>query len=87
MNSLVEISDRLMKDYIKNSILKTCSYVATGTITYREYYPKKSKSIIDEIDDVLSSYYGFCKDELEYIKNFEARFRMGRDWDDEDNEL
>lgn len=76
---LIKITEKLMKDYINNSNLKTCSYLATGNITYREYFPKKSKKIIDEIDDILSDYYGFDAEELDYIKKFEARFRMGKE--------
>lgn len=35
------------------------------------------KAVIDEIDDILSTHYGFTKTELRYIKLFEAKFRMG----------
>lgn len=85
-DKLIKLCDELMNSYIQNSALKTCKYASTGQITYREYYPRKSKSIIDEIDVVLADYYGFSQQELDYIKNFEVRFRLGRDGE-ELNEL
>lgn len=75
---LVKLSDELMNDYIFNSNIKECTYVTTGTIRYREYYPKKSKRIIDKIDKVLGEYYGFSKEELEFLINYDIKFRMGR---------
>ena len=46
--------------YIWNkSNRKTAFYKATGNVEYNEYYPKKSKEIIDEIDAVLSDHYDF----------------------------
>ena len=80
---IVELSDRLMDDYINNSVKKTCNYAATGEITYREYYIKKSKNIIDEIDEVLANYYEFSPEELNYVKNFELRFRLGKEMEEE----
>lgn len=76
---LIDLCDELMDDYIENSSVKTANYATTGTITYREYYPKKSKKIIDKIDCVLADYYGFSDDELKYILDFEYRFRMGKE--------
>ena len=68
-----------MKDYKKNSILKETQYKKTGKVVYREFYPRKSKHIIDKIDDVLREHYGFTDAENEYIKNFDIRFRMGNE--------
>lgn len=78
-HNLIQLCDELMESYISNSQLKTCNYTSTGKITYREYYPRKSKEIIDKIDAVLSDYYGFSEQELDYIRNFEVRFRLGKE--------
>lgn len=75
---LIKLCEELMLDYINNSNLKECTYATTGTIKYREYYPKKSKKIIDEIDVVLGEYYDLSKEELEFLINYDIRFRMGR---------
>lgn len=73
------LSDRLINDFIGNSKLKYTNYVGTGKMEYREYYPKKSKSIINDIDAVLSEYYGFTSKERDFITNYDIRFRMGED--------
>lgn len=82
-NRINELSDKLLVDYVNNSIVKTSLYASTGKITYREYYVRKSKSIIDEIDNELGKYYGFTSDELDYIKNYELQFRLGKDSEEE----
>ena len=38
---------------------------------------QKSKPIIDEIDRVLAQYYGFTDDELDFIINYDIKYRMG----------
>ena len=40
-------------------------------------YPKFSKSVIDEIDRVLAQHYGFTDEELDFIINYDIKYRMG----------
>jgi hypothetical protein len=40
---------------------------------------KPCKPIIDEIDTVLAGHYGFTPEELDYILNYDIKFRLGRD--------
>ncbi len=47
-------------------------------VVYDEFYPKLSKSIIDEIDWVLAQHYGFTGEELDFILNYEIKYRMGQ---------
>jgi hypothetical protein len=37
----------------------------------------KSKPIIDEIDRVLARHYGFTDEELDFIINYDVKYRMG----------
>ena len=39
----------------------------------------QSKPIIDEIDRVLAQHYGFTAEELDFIINYDIKYRMGRD--------
>ena len=39
-------------------------------------YPRKSKVIIDQIDRVLGKHYGFSSDEVDYIINYDIKYRM-----------
>ena len=74
---LSRLSMKLMKDYNKNAIRKTCIYKATGKVEFDEYHPSKSKPIIDEIDKVLAKHYGFTEEELDFIINYDIKYRMG----------
>jgi SAM-dependent methyltransferase len=51
----------------------------SGSVTYEEYYPARAKEILDQIDGILARHYGFTADELEYILNYDLKYRMGRD--------
>jgi hypothetical protein len=38
-----------------------------------------ARPIIDEIDRVLAAHYGFTDEELDFIINYDIKYRMGRD--------
>ena len=40
--------------------------------------PSKSKPILDEIDTVLAGHYGFTAEELDFILNYDIKYRLGR---------
>ena len=71
---LEQAVDALMRDYHDKSVLKSYS---GGKITLQEFYPRLSKRIIDRIDELLGVMYGLDSEELEYIRSYDARFRMG----------
>ena len=76
---LAEIVSKLMKDYKKHSIRTETVYKTTGKVVYDEYHPRFSKSIIDEIDTVLAQHYGFTEEELDFIINYDIKYRMGKE--------
>lgn len=43
-----------------------------------------SKPVIDKIDEVLAKYYGFSDEELNFIINYDIKYRMGADGGDEE---
>lgn len=71
------LTDSLMNDLESKASIKLANYKSTGRIEYREYYPKKSKQIIDKIDKVLARHYGFTEEELDFIINYDIKYRMG----------
>jgi hypothetical protein len=74
---LCSLFDELNEDFSKNKSKKETYYKATGKVIYDEFYPKKSKPIIDEIDKVLAKHYGFTEEELDFIINYDIKYRMG----------
>ena len=77
MTTLAEIVHELMRHYQSHAIRKEANYKTTGKVVYDEFYPRHSKLIIDKIDRVLGEYYGFCDEELDYIINYDIKYRMG----------
>jgi cell fate (sporulation/competence/biofilm development) regulator YlbF (YheA/YmcA/DUF963 family) len=74
---LEELVAELMKDYKEHAVRKETEYQATGQVVYDEFYPKHSKPIIDEIDRVLAQHYSFTDEELDFIINYDIKYRMG----------
>ncbi|MBW4550744.1 MAG: hypothetical protein KME35_06485 [Aphanocapsa sp. GSE-SYN-MK-11-07L] len=67
-----------MKVFQDSSSIKSIS-TQKGAIQYQEFSPKSAKPIIDEIDRVLAQHYGFTAEELDFIINYDIKYRMGRD--------
>ena len=76
-SELESLCTRLMVNYQENSQLKEKTSSLTGHITYQEFYPRLSKLVIDKIDQVLAQYYGFTDEELDFIINYDIKYRMG----------
>ena len=67
----------LMQSYFDNSNIKmNTRNNGKYCIRIREILPKKSKVIIDQIDDVFAEYFDFTNREKEFIKTFDLRFRI-----------
>ena len=77
--SLAPIFDRLMQDLKTNSRTRVYVYETSGRVEYQEFYPGVSKPILDEIDTVLAAHYGFTAEELDFILNYDIKYRLGRD--------
>ena len=80
----IHLFEKLNQDFEKNKYRKRAFYKASGQVEYDEYYPKKSKSIINEIDTVLAEHYGFTDEELDFIINYDIKYRMGKELEKED---
>ena len=75
---LTEIGVSLFRNYEENRYRKDTFYKSTNrNVIYYEYYPKLSKSIIDQIDTSVSKHFGLTAEELDFIINYDIKFRMG----------
>ena len=75
---LAQLSDELMESFKRHSQRKETRYKATGKVIYDEFDQKPSKPIVDKIDRVLAGHYGFTEEELDFIINYDIKYRMGR---------
>jgi hypothetical protein len=76
---LAHLGENLMQDLQRNAEKKTINTKDGSLIAYDEFRVGASKPIIDEIDRVLAEHYGFTEDELDYIINYDIKYRMGKD--------
>jgi hypothetical protein len=77
--TLAKLFNTLMKDFKKNSFTST-----RGDSEFQEFDWGLSKPIIDEIDKVLAGHYGFTEEELDFIINYDIKYRMGDSLEVED---
>ena len=82
-NSLQKLGQEYLVDIEANSYLQTSEQRRTGTIQTQVFKIQKSKPIIDKIDEVLARYYGFTAEELDFIQNYDIKFRVGASETDE----
>ena len=47
------------------------------TLTVQCIVPRLSKGIIDEIDYLLSTYYSLTEEELDFLINYDLKYRLG----------
>ncbi|MGQ0593573.1 MAG: hypothetical protein ACT4QB_13290 [Gammaproteobacteria bacterium] len=76
--SLVKLNEKRMADLRSHAQSKTIAPKDGDEISYAEFNVSESKSILDEIDRVRARIYGFTEEELDFIINYDIKYRMGR---------
>ncbi|MDD5206988.1 MAG: hypothetical protein PHS17_16305 [Desulfobacterales bacterium] len=69
----------LMRDLVLGAKRTSIQTKDGHEISYDEYFGWKAKSTIDDIDSVLATHYGFTNEELDFIINYDIKYRMGQD--------
>lgn len=82
-DSLIKLSSELESDLDSNKRRLTTNSITRGMVDSFVFRKKKSKPIIDEIDKVLAEHYGFTDEELDFIINYDIKYRMGSELDNE----
>ena len=67
-----------IEDLKKNSVMLVRQQRQTGCTETQSFKIQKSKPIIDKIDRVLAEHYGFTEEELDFITNYDIKYRMGQ---------
>lgn len=78
LKDLPDIFDQLMLDYKANSFIRV-----RQDCEFQEFRPSLSKPTIDKIDGLLARHYDFTDRELDFIINYDIKYRMRRDSEDE----
>lgn len=67
----------LLARRLKDTAVQYTRHYPSGVIAYTEYYPARAKALLDEIDRILAVHYGFTDEELDFLLNYEIKYRMG----------
>jgi hypothetical protein len=73
------ISTKLMASLTEHATRKTISTKQGHKIEYDEIKALHSKPVIDEIDTALAKIYGLTPDELQFVLNYDIKYRAGSD--------
>jgi hypothetical protein len=79
---IVKLAKSLMIDLGVNSQERNMRF-KHDSLTVQCIVPKLSKPIIDEIDRVLAKHYGFTDEELDFIINYDIKYRMGQETEED----
>lgn len=71
------LADELETDMNRNKVSSVVEKSNGGVSRSFAYDKKKSKPIIDKIDELLAKHYGLTEEELDFIINYDIKYRMG----------
>lgn len=77
VDSLIRLSDEMEETLLKNArhyIIKSKTRGCNETITYNK---SQTKNIMDKIDMALAQTYDLTQEELDFILNYDIKYRMG----------
>ena len=78
----------LGRDYVKDLKLNSKKAVRVDkgrkAVECLSFRVNPSKTILDEIDTVLAGHYGFTAEELDFILNYDTKYRLGRSTEEEE---
>jgi hypothetical protein len=80
------LASRLQHALDESSSFISMTHSLTGAIQVEQFKPRLGKPIIDEIDRTLAQHYGLTDEELDFIINYDIKYRMGRGAEDEGEE-
>lgn len=83
INNLEKLSLSIEEDYVAKGKVIQMQNKLTGLVELESLTPASSKALINEIDRILAKHYGLTDDELDFIINYDIKYRMGRDSNDE----
>lgn len=83
-SELKKLGKTLMDSYERHKVENTQFIKSKQQMNiFESFNPSLSKPIIDEIDKVLAKHYGFTEEELDFIINYDIKYRMGEELNEE----
>jgi hypothetical protein len=76
---LSKLASSLMERLEASAEIAEATYRVGGSVRFERFVPRSAKNEIDEIDRTLAKYYGLTDEELDFIINYDIKYRMGGD--------
>ena len=73
---LRQLASQLAESLQTNAEYRAMRFEGIGMLTIQCLFPGRSKPIIDEIDRVLAKHYGLSDEELDFIINYDIKYRV-----------
>lgn len=81
---IITLANVLEQDMDNNKLVQSINSKTRGHVITMYYQKKISKLIIDRIDKLLAKHYGFTEEELDFIINYDIKYRMGDELNNEE---
>ena len=75
---ILRLGAKYIADLRRHSTMLIRNQKSTGRTETQSFKVQKSRLIIDKIDKALAPHYGFTDEELDFIINYDIKYRMGR---------
>ena len=76
----IPLNASLMRSYKENSFVRV-----RIDCEFQEFRPALSKPLTDQVDKLLATHFGFTDAQLDYIINYDIKYRMGQGMEDNDD--
>ena len=77
LHSVGELS--VLVNNLMDELRRNSERIVYGKAEVDQFYVAPCKPIIDQIDRVLAKHYDFTGEELDFIINYDIKYRMGRE--------
>jgi len=77
LKNLVKFGKQYIENLKLNAVDDVRIYKGKSSVDVISFRVNQSKPIIDEIDKILAQHYGFTEEELDFIINYDIKYRMG----------
>lgn len=79
VSELSLLGHKIINNLQSNSTFLEANYQKYGKLSMQVFSPRLSKPIADEIDTVLAKHYGLSLEELDFLLNYDVKYRMGEE--------
>ncbi|MCW5775309.1 MAG: hypothetical protein KIS87_02540 [Phycisphaeraceae bacterium] len=83
---LSRLAQELSRDLTATAEVATATYKVGGTVSFEKFRPKRTKHVIDRIDGLLGASLGLADEQIDFIVNYDIKYRIGDAQEEEGND-